>query len=244
MDIMNSEFGNDNDFIKAAMEQPVITIDDTPKKTPKRTAKRPASKEKSVRRSPEKILRRSPRLQAQSKKENSNGRASRKLFVGLLNEVESQGYSCLSQASVGSSSVPIQVTDTFNRDYWVDAVNKNDAWDNNDEEEENVTYKVGYERTDSSSSEEDNEKVSNDGGSNDINDGPEAIDDKDAKPKFDYQKWKEDFNMHSDEEEQHLFPVEEEVSLVYPTKIEYKTYKSDKKRLRVRYMLREEYGCN
>lgn len=82
------------------------------------------------------------------------------------------------------------------------------------------TYKVGYERTDSSSSEEDNEKVSNDGGSNDINDGPEAIDDKDAKPKFDYQKWKEDFNMHSDEEEQPLFPVEEEVSLVYPTKIE------------------------
>ncbi|XP_026434919.1 uncharacterized protein LOC113332610 [Papaver somniferum] len=141
MDIMNSEFGNDNDFIKAAMEQPVITIDDTPKKTPKRTAKRPASKEKSVRRSPEKILRRSPRLQAQSKKENSNGRASRKLFVGLLNEVESQGYSCLSQASVGSSSVPIQVTDTFNRDYWVDAVNKNDAWDNNDEEEENVVLK-------------------------------------------------------------------------------------------------------
>ncbi|KAI3930514.1 hypothetical protein MKW98_022163, partial [Papaver atlanticum] len=48
---------------------------------------------------------------------------------------------------------------------------------------------------------------SNDGGSNDINDFPEAIDDKDAKPKFVYKKWKEDFNMHSDEEEEPLFPA-------------------------------------
>ncbi|KAI3935548.1 hypothetical protein MKW92_041949, partial [Papaver armeniacum] len=59
-----------------------------------------------------------------------------------------------------------------------------------------------------------------DGGSNDINDCTEEIDDKDAKPKFDYKKWKEDFNMHSDEEEEPLFPVEEEVAPVDPTKIE------------------------
>ncbi|KAI3836587.1 hypothetical protein MKW92_016154, partial [Papaver armeniacum] len=44
-----------------------------------------------------------------------------------------------------------------------------------------------------------------DGGSNDINDCTEEIDDKDAKPKFDYKKWKEDFNIHSDEEEEPLF---------------------------------------
>ncbi|XP_026377962.1 uncharacterized protein LOC113272325 [Papaver somniferum] len=149
--ILSSEFGNDNDFIEAAMEQPVTVIDETPKKSHKRIAKKPVSKEKFVRRSPEKTVRRSPRLQAQSKFENSNGGVSRKLFVDLLNEMESQGYSCVSQASVvGSSSVPIQVTENFNHDYWadavkntdavnqIDAVNNNDAGVSSDDEEENV----------------------------------------------------------------------------------------------------------
>ncbi|KAI3930513.1 hypothetical protein MKW98_022162, partial [Papaver atlanticum] len=72
------------------MEQPVIVINETPKKAHKRIAKKPVSKEMSVRRSPEKTVRRSPRLQAQSKFENSNVGVSRKLFVDLLNEVESQ----------------------------------------------------------------------------------------------------------------------------------------------------------
>ncbi|XP_026436179.1 uncharacterized protein LOC113334046 [Papaver somniferum] len=77
------------------------------------------------------------------------------------------------------------------------------------------------------------------------------------------------FNMHSDEEEEPLFPVEEEVTPVDPTKMEvkyafnnksaykkhlrgycvkhnyqYTVYKSDKTRLRVRCRFREEYGCN
>ncbi|XP_026377969.1 uncharacterized protein LOC113272333 [Papaver somniferum] len=291
--ILNSEFGNDNDFIEAAMEQPVTVIDETPKKSHKRIAKKPVSKEKSVRRSPEKTVRRSPRLQDQSKFENSNGGVSRKLFVDLLNEMESQGYSCVSQASVvGSSSVPIQVTENFNHDYWVDAVkntdavnqidavNNNDARVSSDDDEENVvlenttvdefhpiedpnappiydsdeeddidyedivkTYKLGDESSDSSSGEEDDEEVYNDGGSNDNNDCLEAIDDKHVKAKFDYKNWKEDFNMHSDEEEEPLFPVEEEVAPVDPTKIEYTVYKSDKTRLRVRCRFREEYGC-
>ncbi|XP_026450702.1 uncharacterized protein LOC113350798 [Papaver somniferum] len=241
--------------------------------------------------------------------------------MDLLTKVESQGYSCLSQASVvGSSSVPIQVTETFNHDYWVDtvnnsdvvnnsdAVNNNDAVFNSDEDEENVvlentnvddchpiedpdappifdsdeendieyedivkTYEVGDESTDSSNSEEeeDNEEVSNDCGSKDKEDGPEVIDDIDAIPEFNYHKWKQDFSMPNDEEEEPLFLEEEEVSLVDPTKIvvkyafndkkafkkhlrgycvkqncQYKTYKSDKKRLRVRCRFREEYGCN
>ncbi|XP_026451250.1 uncharacterized protein DDB_G0290685-like [Papaver somniferum] len=266
MSVMNSEFRNDNDFIKAAMEQPVVTIDETPKKAPKRIAKKPVSKEKSVKISP---TRRSPRLHAQSKNENSNGGASRKLlFMDLLNEVESQGFSCLSQATVvGSSSTPV---DNFNHDYWVDEVNntaagdntdagdkanagdktdtgdKTDAGDNSDgDDEDNVvlenttvdechpiedpnappifdsdeendidyedivkTYKVGDESSDSSSSEEDNEEVSNDDKNNDKdNDGPEVNDDKYSKPKLDYQKWKEMFNMHSDEEEEPLFLI-------------------------------------
>ncbi|KAI3982405.1 hypothetical protein MKX01_041243, partial [Papaver californicum] len=45
--ILNSKFGNGNDFIEAAMGKPVITID----KTPKKTTKTPVSKQKSVRRS-------------------------------------------------------------------------------------------------------------------------------------------------------------------------------------------------
>ncbi|XP_026444587.1 uncharacterized protein LOC113344925 [Papaver somniferum] len=132
------------------------------------------------------------------------------------------------------------------------------------------TYKVGDESSDSSSSEEDNEEVSNNDKNNDKdNDGPEVNDDKYSKPKLDYQKWKEIFNMHSDEEEEPLFPVEEEVTPVDPTKMEvkysfnnksaykkhlrgycvkhnyqYTVYKSDKTRLRVRCRFREEYGCN
>ncbi|KAI3962398.1 hypothetical protein MKW92_020819, partial [Papaver armeniacum] len=45
LNISNSEFGNDNDFIEAAMKQPVIVNDETPKKSHKRIAKKPASKE-------------------------------------------------------------------------------------------------------------------------------------------------------------------------------------------------------
>ncbi|XP_026452312.1 uncharacterized protein LOC113352746 [Papaver somniferum] len=214
MSVMNSEFRNDNDFIKAAMEQPVVTIDETPKKAPKRIAKKPVSKEKSIKISP---TRRSPRFHAQSKNENSNGGASRKLlFMDLLNEVESQGFSCLSQATVvGSSSTPV---DNFNHDYWVDEVTNTAAGDNTDanttvdechpiedpnappifdsDEENDIdyedivkTYKVGDESSDSSSSEKDNEEVSNDDKNNDKdNDGPEVNDDKYSKPKLDYQK--------------------------------------------------------
>ncbi|KAI3844003.1 hypothetical protein MKW92_016954, partial [Papaver armeniacum] len=98
LSITNSEFGDD-DFLNAAMELPLITNDETPKKTWK-TNKKVVSKEKT------KPPRRSPRLNTSSEVQNfdQQGGASRKLcFVDLLNEVQSM--SCLSQASrVGTNT--------------------------------------------------------------------------------------------------------------------------------------------
>ncbi|KAI3933366.1 hypothetical protein MKW98_006725, partial [Papaver atlanticum] len=98
MSISNSEFGDD-DFFNAAMEAPVITIDETPKKT-RNTPKKPVSKEKPN------LPRRSPR---------------KLCFVDLLNQVESGP--CLIQVtrvgnnSTQGSSQPSK--EKFNHDYWV-----------------------------------------------------------------------------------------------------------------------------